>query len=139
MVFGVEGFDPRLQSYNEASFRKAADKMMSAHPNLKLIATTLRDVASASRHDLSGVCVYDGSIYKSADFKSVEVLDRVGSGDAFASGLIYGFLSNKEPQAAIEIATAAATLSLTSPGDGLSSTLAEVERASVDRDTGPIR
>ncbi|HKP71019.1 MAG TPA: sugar kinase [Pyrinomonadaceae bacterium] len=139
VVFGVEGFNPALSAYSESDFRFAAERMISNHGNLKLVATTLRNVSSASRHDLSGVCMHDASIYKTSNFEGIEVLDRVGSGDAFASGLIYGLLSNKEPQASIELATAAATLSLTSPGDGLSATLAEVERASVNRDSGPIR
>ncbi len=139
VVFGVEGFNAALSSYAENDLRSAAEKMISTHGNLKLVATTLRNVSSASRHDLSGACLYDGLVHKASDFEGIEVLDRVGSGDAFASGLIYGFLSDKEPQASIELAAAAATLSLTSPGDGLSATLAEVERASVDRDSGPIR
>jgi len=139
VVFGVEGFNADLSAYSDDAFRSSAAKMVSDFPNLKLVATTLRNVPSASRHDLSGVCFYDEAVYKASDFTGVEVLDRVGSGDAFASGLIYGFLSEKEPRAAIETAVAASALSLTSPGDGLSSTLAEIERASVNRHAGPIR
>ena len=139
VVFGVEGFDPALSAYSDDVFRSSASKMVASFPNLKLVATTLRDIPSATRHDLSGVCLYDEAVYKGSDFTGVEVLDRVGSGDAFASGLIYGFLSEKEPRAAIETAVAASALSLTSPGDGLSSSLAEIERASINSHAGPIR
>ena len=139
VVFGVEGFDARLSAYSENDFRSTSESMIATHSNLKLVATTLRNVSSASQHDLSGVCLYDGKIYRASDFEKIEVLDRVGSGDAFAAGLIYGFLSDGGPQTAIQTAVAAAALALTSPGDGLSSTLAEIERASVNRHSGPIR
>jgi 2-dehydro-3-deoxygluconokinase len=129
VAFGVEGFDAGLSAYNENHFREAAAKMMWKYSNLKLVATTLRNVSSASRHDLSGVCFCDSNAYRSADFTNVEVLDRVGSGDAFASGLIYGLLSGKDAQQSIELAVAAGALALTSPGDSLAVTLAEIERA----------
>ena len=139
VTFGVENFDANLSTYDESRFREAAGQMLWKYPNLKLVATTLRAVASASRHDLSGVCFYEGEVYKSADFTNVEVHDRVGSGDAFASGLIYGFLDGGDAQRAIDLAVAAGALALTSPGDSLAVTLAEVERAASGRHAGPIR
>lgn len=139
VAFGVENFDANFSAYDENKFRDAAEKMMAKYPNLKLVATTLRGVSSASRHDFSGVCFYEGSVYKSADFKDVEVLDRVGSGDAFASGLIYSLLSEKNTQQAIELGVAAGALALTSPGDSLAVTLAEIERAASGRHAGTIR
>lgn len=129
VVFGVKGFDARLAGYSEIRFRSAASDMMNAFPNLKLVATTLRDVHSASRHDLSGVCFDGGDVFRANDLTGLEVLDRVGSGDAFAAGLIYGVLEEKEPLAAVNYGTAAAALTLASIGDGSTATLAEIERA----------
>ena len=139
VAFGVENFDANLSVYDETKFRDAAGQMMSKYPNLKLVATTLRAVSSASRHDLSGVCFYEGEVYRSADFTRVEVHDRVGSGDAFASGLIYAFLDGGDCHRAIDLAVAAGALALTSPGDSLAVTLAEVERAASGGHAGPIR
>lgn len=129
VVFGVTGFDATVANYSEMRFRSAAADMMNAFPNLKLVATTLRDVISASRHNLSGVCFDGDEVYKAADQNDLDVLDRVGSGDAFAAGLIYGMLEGKDLGVAVNYGTAAAALTLASLGDGSTATLAEIERA----------
>jgi 2-dehydro-3-deoxygluconokinase len=139
VVFGVESFDPRLSEYSEEAFRRAAGEMVERHPELRVIATTLRDVRSASDHDLAGACLIDGNVFKSRDYKNVNVLDRVGSGDAFAAGLIYGLLAQAEPQHAIDLAAASAVLALSSLGDGSSATLEEIERLAQTSDSAPIR
>jgi 2-dehydro-3-deoxygluconokinase len=128
VVFGLENFDSHLSGFSEKQFRESAEKMISRHPNIKVLATTLRDVASASRHSIGGACYRDGSVYRSRDYVDAEVLDRVGSGDAFAAGTIVGSLNGWEMQKSIEIATASAVLSMASVGDGLSSTAEEIER-----------
>lgn len=139
VVFGVTGFDADLADYSEIRFRSAAADMMNAFPNLKLVTTTLRDVHSASRHNLSGVC-FDGSeVRKAIDLNDLDVLDRVGSGDAFAAGLIYGVLEGKGLQAAVGYGTAAAALTLASLGDGSTATLAEIERVVNSPDAGVVR
>jgi 2-dehydro-3-deoxygluconokinase len=139
VVFGIEGFDPTLTAYNEKAFRSAAEKMMSRYPDLKVLATTLRDIHSASRHSLSAVCFVDDEVFRAADRANADVLDRVGSGDAFAAGLIYGFLTGKSTAEAIEIGVAAAALSLSSVGDGLSATWDEIGRAVRRSDNAAIR
>ena len=76
-------------------FERVAREIVSRFPNLQVIATTLRDVKSACRHDLSAVCFAVEEVFKAVDFADLEVLDRVGSGDAFAAGLIYALSSRK--------------------------------------------
>lgn len=139
VVFGVEGFEAGVASYSEEAFRAAAANMISRHPGLRVIATTLRDVRSASVHDLSGVGFAAGDVWKAKTFAGVEVLDRVGSGDAFAAGVIFGILSGRPLENAVELGAASAVLSLSSPGDGSSATLEEIERVSKSSDGAAIR
>lgn len=96
MVFGVENFKASFAEYKEEEFRRAASETISKFPNLKVIVTTLRDVKSASCHDLSAVCFADDKVFKADDLADLEVLARVGSGDAFAAGLIYGIITKNE-------------------------------------------
>jgi 2-dehydro-3-deoxygluconokinase len=128
VVFGIENFDASFSGYSEDGFHKAGDPIISRHPNIQILATTLRDVHSASRHSIAGACIADGQVYKSTDHQNIDVLDRVGSGDAFAAGLIHGVLAGKPVQTAIDLAAASCVLSLASLGDGSSATLAEIER-----------
>jgi 2-dehydro-3-deoxygluconokinase len=132
IVFGVENFKSGLGEYSRDSFETAAREMIARHPNMKFISSTLREVRSASSHDLSGVCysAISGETTKARDYKNAEVLDRVGSGDAFAAGFIYSLISSdfQDTTKAIELAAASAVLSLASLGDGSSATLAEIER-----------
>ena len=128
IAFGVFDFDSKLSKFDESSFRRAAEKMLSEFSNLKIIVSTLREVHSASRHDLSAVCFCDNQIYKARDYRDVEVFDRVGSGDAFASGFIYGLLAGRDLQYSIECGAAHGALAMTTPGDNSMSTLAEIEK-----------
>jgi 2-dehydro-3-deoxygluconokinase len=139
VVFGVEDFKAGFEAYSKDEFRQCAGSMRERHPNLSVIATTLRDVRSASRHDLSGVCFAGEQVVKAKDYKDVEVLDRVGSGDAFAAGLIYGILSGTTLQTAIDLAAASAVLSMASLGDGSSATLAEIKRLAAGPDSRAVR
>lgn len=128
VVFGVENFKAGFSVYDEEIFKSAASEIVSRFPNLKVIATTLRDVKSASRHDLSAVCFAGDKVFKANDFTDLEVLDRVGSGDGFAAGLIYGLLAGKDFAYAIKAGVANSALTMTTPGDGSAATLAEVEK-----------
>ncbi len=127
VVFGAIDFDARLSQFDAEKFRQAAEKMKGEFPDLKIMASTLREIHSASRHDFSAVCITEGEIFKSKNYKNVEVFDRVGSGDAFASGLIYGLLAEKDFQFAVECGAAHACLAMTAPGDNSAATLAEIE------------
>jgi 2-dehydro-3-deoxygluconokinase len=128
IAFGTFDFDSKLSNFDENAFKFAAEKMRGDFPNLQAVVSTLREVHSASRHDLSAICFYEDQIHKACDYKDVEVFDRVGSGDAFASGFVYGFLAGKDVQYSIECGTAHAALAMTTPGDNSMSTLAEVEK-----------
>jgi 2-dehydro-3-deoxygluconokinase len=74
------------------------------------------------------VCYSDGQFYQAAQRNDLEILDRVGGGDSFASGLIYGFLTDKGPQYAVDCGAAHGALAMTTPGDTTMATLAEVEK-----------
>lgn len=127
VVFGVENFNAKFSAYDENKFRAAAEKIVGKFPNLQIVATTLRDVNSACSHNLSAVCLADGKVVKAKEFENIEVLDRVGSGDAFAAGLIYGLLNEKEIEFSLNCGLANSALTLETLGDGSAATIAEVE------------
>lgn len=129
VVLGLDNFSPVLSEYGEAKFRDAADAMTARFPNIKVIATTLRNVHSASRHDLGAAVYFDGRVHKPEDLIALDVYDRVGSGDAFAAGLIYGLLSGCDIEIGSSYALANAALTMTSPGDWSTATLSEVKKA----------
>jgi 2-dehydro-3-deoxygluconokinase len=126
VIFGVESFDATLSNFNEAKFREAAAGMVGRYSRAQIIATPLRNIHSTSLHDLSGACYSDGEVFCGPRFEIISVLDRVGSGDAFAAGIVYQLLSGKGPQAAIGSGTAAAVLALSSPGDNADFQISEI-------------
>jgi 2-dehydro-3-deoxygluconokinase len=127
VVFGVTDFDSRLSQFDDGKFHQAAQRMSEQFPNLKVIASTLRDVKTASLHNFGAACFTGGEVYTSRARENMDVLDRVGSGDAFASGFIYGFLSGKNAQYAVECGAAHACLAMTTPGDNSMAQLSEIE------------
>jgi 2-dehydro-3-deoxygluconokinase len=94
----------------------------------KVVATTLRKATSATRNDWGAICFSDGRFYEATRRADLEIFDRVGGGDSFASGLIYGFLAGKGPQWAVECGAAHGALAMTTPGDTTMATLKEVEQ-----------
>ncbi len=92
------------------------------------MATTLRNAKTATRNDWGAVCYSDGKLYEANRIIDLEVFDRVGGGDSFASGLIYGLLAARGPQWAVNCGCAHGALAMTTPGDTTMATLAEVER-----------
>ena len=95
---------------------------------MRAIATSLRVVKSASVNDWGGICWADGTVVQSGLRENVEILDRVGGGDSFASGFIFGLLSGFDVAEALEYGIAHGALAMTTPGDTSMATLAEVER-----------
>src|SRR6202521_4282368 len=91
-----------------------------------VVATTLRKAKTATLNDWSAIGYYDGKFYQAKNRESLEIFDRVGGGDSFASGLIYGFLAGQEPQWAVECGAAHGALAMTTPGDTSMVTLKEV-------------
>ena len=125
--FAVEGADEHLSQIDVSAFKSMIVNAVKTYPNLHVAATTLRAVKSASRNDWGAICWAAGRFYEAPNRKDLEILDRVGGGDSFASGLIYGFLKFNDPQKAIEYGAAHGALAMTTPGDCSMASLPEVE------------
>jgi hypothetical protein len=97
--------------------------------NFKVAATTLRHVITATKNDWSAILWHDGKFYESRQYPGLEILDRVGGGDSFASGLAYAFLAGKTPAEAVQYGAAHGALAMTTPGDTSMASLKEVEAA----------
>ena len=123
----VEGVDERLSKIEVGAFKRMIVQAAKAYPNFKVVATTLRTVKSATRNDWSALCWNEGKLYKSRVYSGMEVLDRIGGGDSFASGLIYGLLQFGDPQKAVEYGAAHGALAMTTPGDTSMASLTEIE------------
>ena len=125
---GIEGQDVESKTgLDPDSFFKMIDRAVAKSPNVKMVATTLREVHSTNRHDWAAVLWYDGKRYVSPTI-SLDVVDRIGGGDGFAAGLIYGMLSGKEPEQALRLGWAHGALLTTFPGDTTMAKLPEVEQ-----------
>ena len=124
--FEVPGLDEHCSNLDPANFRKMIDVAVQAFPNFKAIATTLRNVKSASSNDWSATLWLEGDFCQ-AKQRTLEILDRVGGGDSFASGLIYGFLAGLDAQTCVEYGAAHGALAMTTPGDTSMASLAEVK------------
>jgi len=125
--FEVEGVDKSITSIEVDAFKNMINAAVAEFPNFKVTATTLRTVKSATVNDWGAICWADGKFYEATNRKDMEILDRVGGGDSFASGLIYGFISTGDPQRAVEYGAAHGALAMTTPGDTSMATRAEVE------------
>ena len=125
--FEVEGVDENLSSLDPANFMKMIEKATKAYPNFKAVATTLREVHTASDNDWAAVLWCDGKFYQSKKFPHLDIFDRVGGGDSFASGLIYGFLTGKSLQETVDYGVCHGALAMTTPGDTSMASLKEVE------------
>ena len=108
------------------TFFSMIDNVVSIYPKIKVVATTLREVHSTNRHSWSAVAWINGKTY-SAPTCEMDVIDRVGGGDGFASGFIYGLLSNADPEMAVKLGWAHGALLTTYPGDTTMATLEEVQ------------
>ena len=126
--FEVEGMDEHHAKLDVRNFQKMIERAIQEFPNFKVVATTLRNAKTATINDWGAVCFCDGELYQAPTRENLEIFDRVGGGDSFASGLIYGFLAGKEPQWAVECGAAHGALAMTTPGDTTMATLSEVER-----------
>jgi 2-dehydro-3-deoxygluconokinase len=126
--FEVSGVDEHLSALDPANFKTMIAEASTAYPNFKVVATTLRNAKTATVNDWGAICFADGKFYEAQLRKDAEILDRVGGGDSFASGLIYGFLTDQGPARAVEYGAAHGALAMTTPGDTSMATLAEVEK-----------
>jgi len=126
--FEVDGVDENISTIEIDAFMNMIGTVVKAFPNFKATATTLRAVQSATVNDWGAICWADGKFFEATNRPDLEILDRVGGGDSFASGLIYGFLETGDPQQAIEYGAAHGALAMTTPGDASMATKSEVER-----------
>jgi 2-dehydro-3-deoxygluconokinase len=126
--FQVQGVDKNLSDLKVDSFKKMIRQVVQSYSNFKVVATTLRTVKTASINDWSAVCWAGGEFYEAPMRENLEIMDRVGGGDSFASGLIYAFLTERGPQAAVNYGAAHGALAMTTPGDTTMATLKEVEK-----------
>ena len=125
--FEVEGNDANLKSLNIEGYYKMLGEVVKVYPNFKVIATTLRTVKTATVNDWSAICYADGKVYNGLSLPGLEIYDRVGGGDSFASGLIYGLITTGDPQKAVNYGAAHGALAMTTPGDTSMASLKEVE------------
>ncbi len=126
--FNVEGVDENITGLEVDNFKRMITEAVAEFPNFKATATTLRDVHSATNNDWGAVAWHDGRFHEAAGRQELEIYDRVGGGDSFASGLIYGFLTHNDAQLAVDYGAAHGALAMTTPGDTTMATLAEVEK-----------
>lgn len=125
--FQIEGQDASLKELNVDGYKKMIETAVQTYPNFKAVATTLRTVKTATVNDWSALCWADGQIHKARDYQSLEIMDRVGGGDSFASGLIYGLMTTGDAALAVNYGAAHGALAMTTPGDTTMASKDEVE------------
>ena len=125
--------------HDDASFGEMSGRVVTEYPQVKVIATTTRRPKTANRNDWAAFAYAEGSVFKSVDYLDLEIYDRVGGGDSFAAGLIYGLLNGKGMQWALDCGVAHGALAMTTPGDSSMATLAEVERVMAGASAGVQR
>ena len=126
--FEVKGVGHDLSTIETGAFKAMIETAVREFPNFKVAATTLRRVISATRNDWSAICWHDGRFHESRKYPELEILDRVGGGDSFASGLAFGFLEFNDAQKAVDYGAAHGALASTTPGDTSMATRREVEK-----------
>jgi 2-dehydro-3-deoxygluconokinase len=126
--YEIEGIDENLVDLDVAAYERVLGHVLDRNPALSLAATTLRAVRSATVNDWCAVCRTREEFHVGPSFEGLEVLDRVGGGDSFASGFFYGLLTGRDVDAALAYGIAHGALAMTTPGDTSMATLDEVER-----------
>jgi 2-dehydro-3-deoxygluconokinase len=126
--FSIDGVDESHTGLRLDSYRDLHARVLDAYPHLALVATSLREAQTATLNDWSGVCSTRDGFFVGPSFPRLEIFDRVGGGDSFASGLVYGLLEGLDVERSLAYAVAHGALAMTTPGDTSMATLAEVER-----------
>jgi 2-dehydro-3-deoxygluconokinase len=129
-AFGYEvpGVDKGLSKLDPQGFKQMIANVVKDFPNFKGVATTLRNAKTASTNDWGAILWMDGQFHEALQRPDLQIYDRVGGGDSFASGVIYGLLSGKTPEEAVNYGAAHGALAMTTPGDTTMATLKEVEK-----------
>ena len=116
--YHVEGVDIESDAdLDTGAFKAMVNKVVADYPNIKVVGTTLRSVKTALINDWSAIMWNDGTFYQGLDFPRLEIEDRVGGGDGFASGFTYGFLTDQEPQRCVDLGVAHGALIMSTRGD----------------------
>jgi 2-dehydro-3-deoxygluconokinase len=123
--YEIPGVDANFSHLEVGGFKQMIGQVVKDYP-FDVVATTLRKAKTATKNDWGAICYSDGQFYQAKDRDDLEIFDRVGGGDSFASGLIYGFLAGEGPQWAVECGAAHGALAMTTPGDTSMATLKEV-------------
>ena len=126
--FEVEGVDENISSIEVDKFKAMINKAVSEFPNFKVTATTLRAVKTATINDWGAICWANGEFYEAEHRPNLEIFDRVGGGDSFASGLIYGLIETGDAALAVQYGAAHGALAMTTPGDTSMATKSDVEK-----------
>ncbi len=126
--FEVKGADASLSHIETDAFKQMIGTAVKEFKNFKVAATTLRKVITATKNDWGAILWHDGKFHDSRAYPALEILDRVGGGDSFASGLQYGFLAKNDPQVAVDYGAAHGAFASTTPGDTSMATKAEIEK-----------
>jgi 2-dehydro-3-deoxygluconokinase len=126
--FEVKGADENISHIETDAFKAMIQTAVAEFPNFKVAATTLRKVITATVNDWGAILYHDGKFYDSRKYPELEILDRVGGGDSFASGLQFGFLSKNDPQLAVDYGAAHGAFASTTPGDTSMATQKEIEK-----------
>jgi 2-dehydro-3-deoxygluconokinase len=124
--FPVAGLDESHSKLDPTNFKAMIKRVTQDFPKISVVATTLRRAKTATLNDWGAICFYQDNFYEARVRQDLEIYDRVGGGDSFASGLIYGFLTGQEPQWTVECGAAHGALAMTTPGDTSMATLEEV-------------
>lgn len=123
--FEVPGMDEYHSKFAIEGFQQMIATVLKTYP-FQVVATTLRKAKTATQNDWGAICYYDGRFFEAKNRENLEIFDRVGGGDSFASGLIYGFLAGKDAQFAVDCGAAHGALAMTTPGDTSMATLDDV-------------
>ncbi len=127
--FKVEGLDEHHSKLDPTNFKKMIQEAVKTYPNFKVVATTLRNAKTASINDW-GAVIYAGGQFADAPLReNLEIYDRVGGGDSFASGTIYGLMEGKTAAEAVGYGAAHGALAMTTPGDTTTANVKDVEKA----------
>jgi 2-dehydro-3-deoxygluconokinase len=125
--FDVEGTDEHLRSLPVEAYKKMVEKVVKTYPNVRAVGTTLREVVSGLVNNWSAIMYYDGTFYSSRRYEHLEIEDRVGGGDGFCSGFVYGLLHGMVPQECVEMGAAHGALLQTTRGDTSMVTMEELK------------
>jgi 2-dehydro-3-deoxygluconokinase len=124
--YHTEGVDVEKNEMDTGAFKRMVERVVKDHPNVKVVGTTLRGVKTALVNDWSAILYTEGQFYDGPQYENLEIEDRVGGGDGFASGFAYGFLTGRSPQECVNLGVAHGALLMSTRGDTSQITLDEL-------------